>query len=58
MSFGFSIGDFVALSSLALKLYRDFKDAPGEFAQISRDLQTSHILIADLVDRAGNKHRL
>jgi ankyrin repeat protein len=55
MSFGFSIGDFVALSSLALKLYRDFKGAPGEFAQISRDLQSSHILIADLVDQASNQ---
>lgn len=35
MSFGFSIGDFVALLQLATKLRRDFVGAPAQFKALS-----------------------
>lgn len=31
MSFGFSIGDFLAVIELAKKIRKDFADAPNEF---------------------------
>ena len=31
MSFGFSIGDFLAVIELATKIRKDFADAPNEF---------------------------
>lgn len=31
MSFGFSVGDFVAVIQLANKIRRDFASAPSEF---------------------------
>lgn len=51
MSLGYGAGDFLALASLTLKLYKGFKDAPGEFAQISRELHSFHIVVADLMDQ-------
>ena len=35
MSFGFSVGDFIAAIELANKVRRDFVDAPGQFKAIS-----------------------
>ncbi|KAI1745798.1 hypothetical protein F4680DRAFT_455804 [Xylaria scruposa] len=39
MSFGFSIGDFLAVYELVNKIYRDFSDAPEQFRQISQELK-------------------
>lgn len=52
MSFGFSVGDFLAVGKLTLQLYRSFKDAPGEFSEISRQLSSFYIIIHDLEDQA------
>ncbi|KAE9362786.1 ankyrin [Stipitochalara longipes BDJ] len=52
MSFGFSVDDFVALSTLTVSLYRSFKNAPGEFSEASRQLQSLHIVISDIADQA------
>lgn len=35
MSFGFSIGDFIAVIELANRLRKDFVDAPSQFKDIS-----------------------
>jgi hypothetical protein len=35
MSFGFSVGDFIAVIGLANKIRKDFVDAPSEFKAIS-----------------------
>lgn len=42
MSFGFSLGDFVSVITLANKLRRDFVGAPSQFNSISREC--AHIL--------------
>ncbi|KAI0544207.1 ankyrin repeat-containing domain protein [Xylaria curta] len=39
MSFGFSIGDFLAVYELVDKIYKDFADAPKQFQQISQELK-------------------
>ncbi len=39
-------------------LYRSFKGAPGEFTEISNQLQSLNMLIADIFDRAQDKHSL
>jgi hypothetical protein len=35
MSFGFSVGDFIAAIELANKIRKDFVDAPGQFSGMS-----------------------
>jgi hypothetical protein len=35
MSFGFSVGDFIAVIELANKIRKDFVDAPAQFKAIS-----------------------
>jgi hypothetical protein len=35
MSFGFSIGDFIAVYELASKIRKQFVDSPGQFKAIS-----------------------
>ena len=48
MSFGFSVGDFVAVGQLAWKVYRKCKTAPSEFKAISSQLISLHIVIKDV----------
>lgn len=40
MSFGFSVGDFIAVLHLVVKLRDEFKDAPAEWA----DLDTAYVV--------------
>jgi hypothetical protein len=35
MSFGFSVGDFIAAVELANKIRMEFVDAPGQFKAVS-----------------------
>jgi hypothetical protein len=35
MSFGFSVGDFIAVIELANKIRKEFVDAPSQFKAIS-----------------------
>jgi len=51
-----SVGDFIALSTLTLTLYRSFKSAPGEFSEISVQLQLLHTVIVDLIVQAQEKY--
>ncbi|KAL2072820.1 hypothetical protein VTL71DRAFT_12163 [Oculimacula yallundae] len=53
MSFGFGVGDFLAVGKLSLHLWRSFKDAPQEFAEIRRELSSINIVIADVSDQTG-----
>ncbi|RPB18681.1 hypothetical protein L211DRAFT_692424 [Terfezia boudieri ATCC MYA-4762] len=43
MSFG--IGDFLAVSSLALDVYSAYKDAPEDFRNISNEIKSLHIIV-------------
>lgn len=45
MSFGYGIGDFLAISKLALAVYNVYKDAPDEFKNISDEIKSLHIII-------------
>jgi hypothetical protein len=40
MSFGFSIGDFIAVYQLASKIRKEFVDAPSQFKAISDEWVT------------------
>lgn len=37
MSFGFGVGDFLAVIELANKLWKDFAGAPAQFQQITTE---------------------
>lgn len=39
------VGDFIAVSALALKLIQTYKDAPGEYNHISDEVKSLHSLI-------------
>jgi len=45
MSFGFGVGDFLAVSKLALDVYTGYKDAPKDFQNISDEIKSLHIIV-------------
>ncbi len=50
MSFGFSISDFFALGGLALKLYDEFREAPGACRAFANEL----LLFHQILDKIGH----
>lgn len=52
MSFGFSVGDFIAVGTLTWQVYRACKDASGDFQELSRELSSLHIILLELEDEA------
>lgn len=56
MSFGFSVGDFLAVIGLITQLRKDFADAPGQLRDLSAELKTFSILLQDVeVDLAADE---
>ncbi|KUJ06884.1 uncharacterized protein LY89DRAFT_602667, partial [Mollisia scopiformis] len=49
---GYGVGDFIAVGQLAWKVYKACKGAPGEFQELSRELSSLHIILAELEDDA------
>jgi hypothetical protein len=47
MSFGFSVGDFIAVGSLAWKVYKSCKDAPESFKNISLEVLSLHAVLKE-----------
>ena len=45
MSLGCSVGDIMAISGLAVKVYTAYKDAPGDYRNISDEVKSLHIII-------------
>ena len=45
MSFGFGVGDFIALAGLAARVYTAYKHAPDDYSHISEELEVLQILI-------------
>ena len=45
MSFGYSVGDMMAISGLAVKVYTAYKDAPDDYRNISDEVVSLHIII-------------
>lgn len=48
MSFGFSVGDFVAILNLAWQVYKSCKDAPGSFRNISQEVLSLHAVLKEV----------
>jgi hypothetical protein len=47
MSFGYSVGDFIALGTPAWQLYRSFKEAPNSFGNISTEVLSLHVVLKE-----------
>ena len=45
MSFGFGVGDIIAISGLAVKVYTAYKDAPDDYRHISDEVKSLQIII-------------
>lgn len=45
MSFGYGAGDFVAILTLAKRVYDSYQAAPAEFKSIARDINRLHWII-------------
>ena len=55
MSFGFGVGDFLAVSKLALDVYTGYKDAPEDFRNISHEVKALHIIVERHKDEFRDK---
>ena len=55
MSFGYGIGDFLVVSKLAWDVYTAYKDAPGDFRNISDEIKSLHIIINRDKDKLQDK---
>ena len=45
MSFGYGVGDVLAISGLAVKVYTAYKDAPDDYRNISDEVKSLDIII-------------
>jgi len=45
MSFGFGVGDFLAVSQLAVRVYNAYKGAPDDFRNISDEINSLHNVV-------------
>ncbi|TGO37978.1 hypothetical protein BHYA_0084g00080 [Botrytis hyacinthi] len=50
MSFGFGIGDILAVIELAKRIRKDFVDAPSQFRDISLEVRSLSIVLQDIED--------
>lgn len=47
MSFGFSVGDFIAVSKLAWNVYKSCKEAPESFKNITTEVLSLHAVLRE-----------
>ena len=47
MSLGYGVGDIMAISGLALKVYTAYKDAPDDYRNIAVEVKSLHIIIEE-----------
>lgn len=45
MSFGFSVGDFLAVGQLSWKIYKKCKESPGNYKELSTEVGALHNVI-------------
>ena len=55
MSFGFGIGDFLAVSRLCWQIYTKCKDSSGSYADLSSQVITLHGVTKETVDILGQQ---
>ena len=53
MSFGYGVGDFLAVGKLVWNVYRAYADAPEQFRDISQEILSLHIVIQKVEDQLG-----
>ena len=53
MSFGYSIGDFIAISALAAKVYKAYKDAPSDYQNIAEEVKS----LEGIINKAAQHFR-
>ena len=50
MSFGFGIGDFLAVIELANKIHKRFSDAPAKLQDISNEAKSISVVLSDVLE--------
>ena len=50
MSFGFSVGDFLAVGQLSWKIYKKCKDSPGDYVELSNEVGALHNVMKETED--------
>ena len=55
MSFGYGMSDFLSVSKLAWDVYTAYKNAPGDFRNISDEIKSLHIIINRDKDKLQDK---
>jgi len=55
MSYGYGIGDFLAVSKLAWDVYTAYKGAPEDFSNISDEIKSLHIIVDGHKDQFWEK---
>ena len=53
MSFGFGVGDFLAVGKLVWDVYSAYKGAPEQFRNFSQEILSLHIVIRKVEDQLG-----
>ena len=48
MSFGYGVGDVIAVGTLALRLYVSYRDGPSEYRELTRELLSLHTTLDQL----------
>ena len=49
MSFGFGVGDILAISGLAVQVYSAYKDAPEDYKHISEEVRSLQAIVDEAV---------
>ena len=56
MSFGFGIGDILALGELSWTVYKSCKDAPESFSNIAQEVLSLHVVLKEVEENiSGHK---
>ena len=50
MSFGFSLGDFITVPTLAWQVYKSCKDSSDDFKTVADDVVALHIVLSEVVE--------
>lgn len=48
MSFGFSVGDFLAVGQLSWKVYKKCKESPGSYVELSNEVGALHNVMKEI----------
>ena len=55
MSFGFGVGDFLAVGKLVWDVYRAYADAPEQFRNVSQEILSLHVVFGKVENQLYNQ---